>query len=137
DREQLAEVLGHERLLHDLDLVEVALQERVEPAVLLAELDVEVRLVDADAGDHAAVLGGDGDRLVLRRDILRRLEDRLHDERGRAPGAEATEGGADPAPFAAYGVAAGALDLPLEVDEELAAGLGIAADVRLPGALRR
>ena len=113
------------------------LQERVEAAVLLAELDAEVGLVDAQARDHAAFLRGDGDGLVLGGDVLGGLEDRLHEELGGAAAGDAVERRADPAPLAPHGVALGALGLALEVEEEPPARLGIAGDVRLPGALAR
>ena len=56
---------------------------------------------------------------------------------GRTAAGDAVEGRADPAALAVDGVALGALGLALVVEEELPARLGIARQVRLPGALAR
>src|SRR4051794_19940883 len=109
----------------------------MEAAVLLKELDAEVRLVDPQAGDDAAVAGRHGDALVLGGDLLRRLEDRLHQELPRASAGDPVERGADPAPFAADAVALGALGLALGVEEQSAAGLWVAGEVGAPVVLRR
>jgi hypothetical protein len=45
--EQFAEILRRERFLQHLEVVEVALQERVKSDGFLTELDAEVSLVDA------------------------------------------------------------------------------------------
>src|SRR5262249_34409685 len=135
DRQDLGHVVGHERFLQHLDRFQLALEEGVKLAVLLAELNAEVRLVDAQAGDQLPRLRGHLDRLVLRVDVLRRLQDRFHDVLGRAAAGDAVQGRPDAAALPVDAVALGALGLALLVEKELAAQFGIALEVRLPGAL--
>src|SRR5437588_8896972 len=49
DGQLLGEVLGHERALEHGHIFEIAFEERMKLAILLAELNAEVGLVDAQA----------------------------------------------------------------------------------------
>src|SRR5262245_25005768 len=137
DGQHFGHVLGHERFLQHSDAIQLALLKGVELAVLLAELDAEVGLVDAEAGDGLPLRRDHGHRLVIGIDVLGRVEDRFHDVLGRAAVGDAIQGRPDPASLAIDAVALGALGLALGREEELAARLGIALDVRLPGTLAR